>query len=99
MRLRLQRFKFSIKLVPRCESTSPQAVSYTHLVGVSAGQRRRLENGAPVRCAEDAPARVRILADGRFLGVGRTQGGELRAEKLFAEREGSNAVHQNIVED
>lgn len=74
---------------------------FAHLpaVEVSAGQRRRLENGAPVRCAEDAPARVRILADGRFLGVGRTQGGELRAEKLFAEREGSNAVHQNIVED
>ena len=42
MRLRLQRFKFSIKLVPRCESTSPQGRERTKRLSI----RKRDRKGA-----------------------------------------------------
>ncbi len=65
---------------------------FAHLPAVEAdgAAAKRLLNGAPARtCAPDG--RVRILHGGAFLGVGNVENGILRQEKLFVQREGSDA--------
>ena len=61
---------------------------FTHLPAapVSEAENARLLNGATVRRADLSDGRWRLYAGGAFLGLGKAEGGALRAEKLFVER-------------
>ena len=56
-------------------------------VSVTAAQKQRLLNGAPVSRVNAQPGEYRIYCEDEFLGIGVVADGSLRQKKLFCERE------------